>query len=547
MTETPTRGVGATRLPRAFGVNGLAATAHPLATLTGVQVLASGGNAVDAAVAIAAAENVLLPASCGLGGDVFAIVYEARSEQLYAFNGSGVAASGAHAAYYRAQGLRSLPLSGVHSVSVPGAVDAYATLLARFGTRSLAELFQPAIRFAEDGVPLVDAVAAQIASAAPLLSRFPTTRRIFLPGGEPPRPGAVFRQPDLAASLRIIAREGPRTFYEGALAERILEFTRTEGGLFAGTEWAGHHGALYEPISTSYRGAIIYETAPPSQGLLVLEQMNILEGFDLAALGHGSADWVHLLVEAKKLAFADRLQYCGDPRVIEVPLAVLISKSFAARRRQQIDPGRAREPAAASAEDLHGDTTSFAVVDRDGNAVSFIHSLSAAFGSGLVAGDTGILLNNRAGRGFTLEEGHPNCIAPGKRTMHTLNCYLVCRDGRPWLVGGTPGGDQQPQWNVQVLSSLLDFGLDVQVAAEAPRFYSFPGTDPANAGKPFELRIEDRFPEHVRGELERRGHRVVSLGPWGAASGVQLVQIDHERGIYLGGSDPRASGLALGY
>lgn len=536
-----------TRLPRAFGTNGLVATAHPLATLTGLQILTAGGNAIDAAVGIAAAQNVLLPASCGLGGDVFAIVHEARSSETYAFNGSGVAANGAHAEYYRSEGRATMPLSGIHSASVPGAVDAYATLLARFGTRSLGELLQPAIRFANDGVPLVDAVARQIAGSASLLGRFPTSQRIFLPDGEPPAPGSVFRQPDLAASLRTIAREGPRVFYNGSLAERIVAFSQAAGGLFDGTEWASHHGDLHEPISTTYRGATVYQTAPPSQGLLVLEQLNILEGFDLASLGPGSADWIHLLVEAKKLAFADRLRYCGDPRVVDVPLAELISKRFAERRRQGIDLTRAQEPEGAPREDLHGETTYFAVVDREGNAVSFIHSLSAGFGSGLVAGDTGILLNNRAGRGFSLEDGHPNCIAPGKRTMHTLNCYLVCRDGRPWIVGGTPGGDQQPQWNVQVLSGLLDFGLDVQVAAEASRFYSFPGTDPANAGKGFELRVEDRVSEATRADLARRGHRVVPLGAWGTASGVQLIQIDRERGVYLGGSDPRASGLALGY
>jgi len=547
MLSDASRRADSTAFPRSFGTNGLVATAHPLATLTGIQVLAGGGNAVDAAVAVAAAQNVLLPASCGLGGDVFVVLYDARSGQVYAFNGSGVAANGASADYYRAQGLRTMPLRGIHAVSVPGEVDAYATLLARFGTRSLGELLQPAIGFAEDGVPLVDTVARQIEGSAPVLSHFPTSERIFLPAGTSPAPGSVFRQPDLAASLRTIAREGPRSFYDGSLAEQILAFSQAEGGLFDGAEWASHHGELYEPISTTYRGTTIYETAPPSQGLLVLEQLNILEGFDLASLGHCSADWVHLLVEVKKLAFADRLRFCGDPRFVDVPLAALISKRFAARRRQEVDLTRAREPAGAAPEDLDGDTTYFAVVDRDGNAVSFIHSLSAGFGSGLVAGDTGILLNNRAGRGFTLEAEHPNCLAPRKRTMHTLNCYLACRDGRPWLVGATPGGDQQPQWNVQVLSAVLDFGLDPQAAAEAPRFYSFPGTDPANDGKPFELRIEDRIAESVRADLAGRGHRVIALGPWEAASGVQLIQIDAERGIYVGGSDPRARGLALGY
>jgi gamma-glutamyltranspeptidase/glutathione hydrolase len=537
----------ATRSARAFGARGMVATAHPLATLVGIQTLAAGGNAVDAAIAIAAAQNVLLPASCGLGGDVFAVLFEARTGQVHAFCGSGVAGNRATLGYYRARGHQSMPLAGVHSASVPGAPDAYTTLLERFGTRSLAELLGPAIGFAEEGVPLTDAVAAQIAGAAERLGQFASSRRVFLPDGVPPVAGTRFRQPDLAASLRTLARDGARSFYQGSLAERILDFCQGVEGPFEGPEWAGHRGELTEPIATSYRGAEVYTTPPPSQGLLVLAQLNLLEGFDLGATTPGSADWIHLLVEAKKLAFADRLRYCGDPRVVDLPLAALISREFADRRRREIDPQRAREPAAALPECLHGDTTSFVVTDRDGNAVSFIHSLSAAFGSGLVAGDTGILLNNRAGRGFTLEEGHPNQLAPGKRTMHTLNCYLVCRDGRPWLVGGTPGGDQQPQWNVQVLSNLLDHQLDPQTAAEQPRFYSFPGTDPANAGRAFELRLEDRIPAAVRDDLARRGHRVVTLGPWGAASGTQLIQIDHQRGIFLAASDPRAAGVALGF
>ncbi len=547
ITHLATSDSTVTLWPRAYGVNGMVATAHPLATLTGLNVLQSGGNAIDAAVAVAAAENVLLPAACSLGGDVFVVLYETRSGQCHAFNGSGGAANGASVDYYRGRGFQTMPLDGVHSISVPGAVDAYETLLAHFGTRPLAELLQPAIRFAEAGVPLTDAVARQIQNNASHLGQFPTSRRIFFPDGAPPAPGSLLRNPDLAASLRLIAREGARCFYEGALGERIVRFCRGEGGLFDGTEWAAHHGELYEPIGTTYRDATIYETAPPSQGFLVLEQLNILEGFALAELGHLSADWIHLLVEAKKLAYADRLRYCGDPRVVDVPLTALLSKDFAARRRQTIDLHQAHQPEAAPLEDLHGDTTSFVVVDRDGNAVSFIHSLSRGFGSGMVAGDTGILLNNRAGRGFSLDPSHPNCIAPGKRTMHTLNCYLVVRNGRPWLVGGTPGGDQQPQWNVQILSALLDFNLDPQAAVEAPRFFSFPGTDPEHEGKPFEIRLENRIPAEVQTDLADRGHRVIPLDSWGSASGIQLIQFDHESGILRGGTDPRVKGLALGY
>jgi gamma-glutamyltranspeptidase/glutathione hydrolase len=304
---------------------------------------------------------------------------------------------------------------------------------------------------------------------------------------------------------------------------------------------------VYEPIATDYRGLTVYQTAPPSQGFLLLEQLNILEGFDLSSLDPFGAERIHLLVEAKKLAFADRNRYAGDPAFVQWPLEELISKQHAARRRAELDRNRAGQPVGALVGERSGDTSYFAVADGDGNALSFIHSLSASFGSAVVAGDTGITLNNRAGRGFSLEEGHPNAIAPGKRTMHTLNCYLVARGGQPWLVGGTPGGDQQTQWSTQVITNLLDHGLGLQAAVEAPRFYSFPGTDPANLGLAPEVRLEGRIPESARRELTERGHAVKALGPWSGGGSVQLIQLDHERGVLRGATDPRPGGLALGW
>ncbi|MGH2353962.1 MAG: gamma-glutamyltransferase family protein, partial [Chloroflexota bacterium] len=327
----------------------------------------------------------------------------------------------------------------------------------------------------------------------------------------------------------------------------MVRHAQTLGGTFSLEDFAEHTTEVYEPIHTSYRGVEVYETRPPSQGLLVLEQLNLLEGFDLAATGFGTADTIHLMAEAKKLAYADRLRYAGDPRFVDVPLAELVSKSFAARRRQAIDPRRAAsQVAGALPEVLHGDTSYFCVADGDGNAVSFIHSLSAGWGSGVVAGTTGIVLNNRAGRGFTLEEGHPNVFAGGKKTMHTLNCYLLMRDGQLHAVGGTPGGDQQPQWNVQTIVNVLDFGMNVQQAIEAPRWYSFPSTDPAHVGKPSELRLEARFDPAVATDLEARGHRVVGLNPWGAGGAVQVI-VRQPNGVLVGGSDPRAGGIALGF
>jgi gamma-glutamyltranspeptidase/glutathione hydrolase len=303
---------------------------------------------------------------------------------------------------------------------------------------------------------------------------------------------------------------------------------------------------VYPPLATAYRGVTVLETAPVSQGFLLLAQLNLLEGFDLAALDPLGPDRLHLLVEAKKLAFADRNRHAGDPALVRWSVEALISKAHAERRRAEIDPLRASHPGGVAVAERAADTSYFAVVDRDGNAVSFIHSLSASFGAGVVAGDTGITLNNRAGRGFTLEDGHPNVLAPGKRTMHTLNAFLVARDGRPWLVGGTPGGDQQTQWSTQVITGVVDHGWDVQAAVEAPRWFSFPGTDPASLHLPTVVRVEDRVPAATRRELERRGHVVEPLPGWSGGGAVQLIQVDHARGVLRGGSDPRPGGLALG-
>ena len=528
--------------------NGVVASASPLASLVGVEVLKSGGNAIDAAVAVAGVLDVVLPMMCGLGGDVFMVAYLAGEGRLVALNGSGVCAYEATRDYYVERGYAKMPLEGVHSVAVPGAVDAYLTALERWGTMSLGELWQPAVAYAEQGFVVPEIVAKWMAEAAPALAKYPTSARVYLPGGRPPRAGEVFVQRDLAESLRLVQKQGRDVFYRGELARAIVSFCREQGGLFGEREFAEHETTVYSPISTSYRGYEVYETAPPSQGLIVLEELNIIEGYDLAAMGLQSAEQIHIMAEAKKLAFGDRLRYAVDPRFAKTPLRGLLSKQYAARLRAKIDPQRAMEAqTAGEPEEFDGDTTYFAVVDKNGNCVSFIQSLSIAFGCQVVAGDTGILLNNRAGRGFSLEAGHRNVIEPGKKTMHTLNAYLVCRDGKPWLVGGTPGGDQQPQWNMQVISAVIDHGLNVQQAAELPRWHSFPGTDPDSADNALELRLEDRIPATVRESLAAKGHRVRTLGEWGAMSGVQLIAIDHESGARYGGSDPRVDGCALGY
>ncbi|HEV8675368.1 MAG TPA: gamma-glutamyltransferase [Methylomirabilota bacterium] len=535
------------RRPEAFGLRGMVASAHPVAAVVGVGVLRQGGNAFDAAIAVAAAEGVLLPMMCGLGGDAFVVLHDARRRELVALNGSGPAAAGATRDYYVSRGFRQMPLDGIHAVAVPGAVAVYETLWKRYGSLPWSELWGPAIRLAEDGVAVTHHVSRRIAERADLLARFPHAARQFLPAGRPPAPGERWAAPDLAKSLRTVAQGGADAFYRGELAARLLGFLSRDGALFAPEDFARQEAIVAPPIATDYRGLTVYETPPVSQGFLLLEQLNILEGFDLGALAPFGADRIHLLVEAKKLAFADRNRYAGDPTVVRWPLERLIGKAHAAHRRAAIDRGRARPPDATVLAEAGGDTSYFAVADGDGNAVSFIHSLSASFGSGVVAGDTGITLNNRAGRGFTLAEGHPNDIAPGKRTMHTLNAWLVCRDGRPWLIGGTPGGDQQTQWNVQAITSVVDHAMSLPDALEAPRWFSFPGTDPATLAQPMVLRTESRVPEATRQLLAERGHVVEALGPWSGGGAVQLVQVDHAGGVLRGASDPRAGGLALGW
>jgi gamma-glutamyltranspeptidase/glutathione hydrolase len=533
--------------PEAFGLRGMVTSAHPAAAAIGMHVLQGGGNAFDAAIAVAAAEGVVLPMKCGLGGDAFVIAHCAKRGETRAFNGSGVAASGASREYYASRGYQKMPLEGVHSASVPGAVGVYEALWQRFGTLPWEALWQPAIDLAERGVAITEYIHHRIAERAEALGRYRHSAAMYLTDGKAPAAGTRWHAPDLARSLRIVAAKGAEALYRGELAERLLRFLKDEGALFTADDFASQQPVIYAPIASGYRGCEVYETAPPSQGFLVLEQLNILEGFELARTPLFGAERMHLLIEAKKLAFADRNRYCGDPAHVAWPLDVLISKAHAAQRRKELDPRRAGQPTAAALAEHGGDTSYFAVADGDGNAVSFIHSLSNSFGSAVVAGDTGITLNNRAGRGFSLDPAHPNVFGPGRRTMHTLNAYMLFRDGQPWLVGGTPGGDQQVQWNVQVISAIVDHGLGLQEAADAPRWYSFPGTDPANLGREPLVKVDQRIGAPACDTLVAWGHQVEPLAPWAGGGAVQLIQFDRERGVLRGGSDSRPGGLALGF
>ncbi len=527
---------------------GMIASGNPLAAAAGLRVLMSGGNAVDAAVATAGVLGVVQPMMSGLGGDTFMLVYRPRERAVHAVNSSGIAPFAATAAWFTSRGHRTMPLRGMLSPSVPGAVDGMVTALERWGSGrfTLAQLLEPAIGYAEEGFAVAPKVAFWIQRAAGEIAGYPSTAKVFLPQGRAPRAGDVLVMKDLARSLRSVASGGREVFYRGELARRLAAYCRDHGGLLTEREFAEHRCDVYEPISTTYRGLTVLTTAPPSQGVIVLEMLNILEAYPPEHLRWGTASAVHLMVEAKKLAVADRLAYLGDPRMVDNPLDVLLSKDHAARRRRAIDPRRAQvEVPAGSLPEKVGDTTYFCVADGDGNVVSYITSLSASFGCGEIAEGTGILLNNRAGRGFVLDEGHPNCIAPGKRTMHTLMPFMALRDGAPSLVWGTPGGDGQPQWNTQVFSNIVDGGLGVQEAIDAPRWFSFPATDPANLPAPFELRMEPAFPPETSAELTAYGHILREMGEMESGGGSQAILI--QDGMYHGGSDPRVDGLAIGY
>jgi len=535
------------RIGPAYGLNGMIAAAHPLTAETGLQVLKSGGNAVDAAVAAGLTAAVVMPEMCGLGGDLFAIV-QPPGEAPVAVLGSGISPRAATIEQMRAAGDGShMPLNGPLSIGVPGMVHAYGVLLERFGSQDLASLAGPAIGHAETGFPLTVLGWAAIAAFPELIGRCEATAAVLMPGGRVPRPGDILRQTDLARTLMAIAAEGPEIFYRGDLARRMAQAVQSLGGALSADDLAEHRTVLEPTIATTYRGYTIHQTGLPSQGMILLEALNIVENAASEALAAGDAAAVHILVEAAKLAYADRMGHARDPAFGPTPLDVLLSKPWAARRFAEIDASRSSEETPAGAM-AGGDTTYLCVVDGDGLMVSLIQSVSSAFGSGIIAGDTGVILNNRVGRGFSLEEGHPNLFAPGKKTMHTLNCWsMQDAEGVPIMVGGTPGGDGQPQWNLQMLVGLIDAGLDVQAATELPRWSIWPGTDPANRPNPYRLEVETRMADETRAGLTALGHRLRPMGGWGAGGAGQIIARDPATGVLAGGSDPRVEGMALGF
>jgi gamma-glutamyltranspeptidase/glutathione hydrolase len=526
--------------------NGIIATSQPLASAAGLAVLQNGGNAIDAAVTAAAVLSVVEPTMNGIGGDLFALVYDPKTKRVRALNASGRAPAAATIEEFKRRNLQSIPYRGELAVSVPGVVDGWSELLAKHGTIGLDKALAPAIRYARDGYAVSEIIAHQWKAEEDTLRRDPSAAATFLIDGRAPRTGDIVRNPNLATSLELIARGGRDAFYKGAIATAIAQDMQRRKGLLTAADLAAHVSDWTDPISTAYKGHDVLEFPPNTQGVVALQMLNILEGYDLKGLGHNSAAYLHLLVEAKKIAFADRDAWLADPKATPAEaLRRMLSKEYAAERRKEIDPARAaREykalsigssaPSGEARPPAHGDTIYLTAADKDGNVVSLIQSIYESFGSGIVAGDTGIALHNR-GTSFSLNPAHPNALAPGKRPFHTLVPAMVLKEGRPWLSFGVMGGDMQPQGHVQVLLNLIEFGMNVQEAGEAPRF-----RHTANG-----LLIESAISPEARFGLDARGHRLTNgIGSFG---GFQGILFDQATGVMMGGSDPRKDGLAIGW
>ena len=519
----------------------MVATSQPLASQVGLEVLKRGGNAVDAAIAMAAMLNVTEPMMTGIGGDAFMLVYWSKTKELKGLNASGRAPSALSLDYFAKRKTAQMPQFGMESITVPGAFDGWVTLLEKYGTMKLSDLLSPAIDCAENGFPVMEKTAEDWNAEVTKLKKTPAAATNYLVEGRAPRPGEIFRQPNLARTFRTLARGGRDAFYKGEIARAIADYSKKHGGFISLADLAAHKSDWVEPISTNYRGYTVYEIPPNGQGLTALLTLNILEGFNLAALSAQPDRYYHTLIEATKLAFADRNRYIADPAFSKVPVVELLSKDYAAKRRALIDPNKALDSPPPGEINVGSDTTYFTVVDKDGNAVSFINSLFDSFGSGIVAGDTGIMLQNR-GAYFHLDPEHPNHLAPSSRTLHTLMPAMLMRDGRPWMALGAMGGDGQPQTLVQLVNALVDDALDPQQAVERPRFV----LEVEGTGGPLgPVVIEaDGADAALRAGLEERGHRLVLAEPRTPLMGWAQVIRREPGGGYLGGADPRADSLA---
>ncbi|MFC4818810.1 gamma-glutamyltransferase [Dokdonella ginsengisoli] len=528
--------------------HGMVATSHPLATQVGLDVLKAGGSAVDAAIAANAALGLMEPVSNGVGGDLFAIVWDAKTKKLYGYNGSGRSPKSLTLQWFKEHGYTAIPPTGPLPVSVPGAVDGWFALHERFGKLPMKRVLAPTIAYAREGFPVTELIAHYWNLSVPRLSKYPGFTEQFTRQGKAPAKGEIWKNANLAGTLQAIADGGRDAFYKGRIARTIGDYFKANGGFLSYEDLAAHSGEWVEPVSTNYRGYDVWELPPNGQGLAALQMLNILEGYDFSKIPFGSTEHVHLFVEAKKLAFEDRAKFYADPAFARAPVEWLVSKEYAAERRKSISPDKAMKAVEPGTHKLDGDTIYMTTADADGNMVSLIQSNYRGMGSGMAPPGLGFILQDR-GEMFVLKEGHANTYAPGKRPFHTIIPAFVTKNGEPWLSFGVMGGDMQPQGHVEIVMNLVDFGMNLQEAGDAPRIQHEGSTSPEGQAEPMTdggwIDLESGFPyETVRG-LMQKGHSVrFANGPYG---GYQAIGWDAKNRVYVGASEGRKDGQAAGY
>jgi len=528
---------------------GMAATSHPLATQIALDVLKAGGSAVDAAIAANAALGLMEPTGNGIGGDLFAIVWDPKTAKLHGYNGSGRSPKALSLKWFKDNGFESVPSHGPLPVTVPGTVDGWFALHGRFGKLPMKAVLAPTIRYAREGHPVAPIVAYYWNRSVPRLSQFPGFTEQFTLDGKAPQSGQIWKNPHLANTLQQIADGGRDAFYKGRIADTIDAYFREQKGFLRKEDLAAHQGEWVDPVSTNYRGVDVWELPPNGQGIAALQILNILEGYDLKKYGFGSIEHLHLFIEAKKLAFEDRARFYADPTYAKAPVAELISKPYAQKRRALIDMGKAARTVEAGHPALQeGDTIYLTTADRDGMMVSLIQSNFRGMGSGMTPPGLGFIFQDR-GEQFVLKEGHPNSFAPGKRPFHTIIPAFITKDGKPWISFGLMGGAMQPQGHAQIVINLIDFGMNLQEAGDAPRIHHDGSTEPAGQNLPMNdggvVNLETGFPYESIRALMRKGHRIeYADGPYG---GYQAIRRDPETGVYTGASESRKDGHAAGY
>lgn len=525
--------------------NGMAATSQPLATQVALDILKKGGNAIDAAIAANAVLGVVEPTGCGIGGDLFAIIWSAEKQKLYGLNASGRSPRSLKLDYLKTQGYEFIPSTGPLPVSVPGCVDGWFEMSDIFGRLPMRDLLQPAINYARDGFPVTEVIAYYLDRGTQALKDFPNIKETYMPNGKAPAKGEVFKNPRLANTLDKIAKGGRNEFYRGSIAKSIDAFMKSHGGFLSYDDLARHNSEWVEPVSSSYRGYDVWELPPNGQGIATLQILNILEGFDLEQLGFGSAEYIHLFTEAKKLAFEDRAKYYADPRYGTIPVTQLISKKYAGDRRKLINLDKAAkiyDPGKIEA----GNTIYLTVADKFGNMVSLIQSNYRGMGSGMCPSGLGFVLQDR-GEMFSLDNGHANIYAPGKRPFHTIIPGFITKNGKPWISFGVMGGDMQPQGHAQIIINLVDFKMNLQEAGDAPRIYHTGSSEPTGEKMTTGgvLYLENGFRWEVIQKLLSMGHRVEwNLGGYG---GYQAIMWDDKNKVWYGASESRKDGQAAGY